>query len=187
MGTSEKLQTLKHSDKEVSSYLKTLSDINLDGSYYLTIAAGKNKSAKKDFYKKVKKQAGNSFKEIDLREIITTQLDETAKNLDELFLSLGSEKYVWLSHGDQLGGVYTGYSYSVRRYATPQERYLLEKITDSEKIFFIDLDDKHTVNNTMRRHAQTLITFEHPSSFLGRLKQITINGSSFESSRKPLV
>jgi len=187
MGTTEKLQTLKHSDKEVSSFINSLSGMNVEESYYLTVIAGANRSAKKGFYNKIKKQAGNSFKEIDLRKVITTELDETSKNLDELFSSLSSEKYVWLSHGDQLGGVYTGYSYSVRRYATPQERYLLDKIAESGKLFFLDLDDIHTVNNLMKRHAQMLITFEQPTSFIGKLKQITLNGSSFASSRKPLV
>jgi len=187
MGTTDSLQTLKHSDKEISSYLEKLSRLNLDSSYYLTIIAGENSSAKNGFAKKIKNQAGDSFKEIDLRNVISTELDESKDEIDRMFETLGSASYIWLKNGDQLGGVYTGFSYSVRRYATPQERYLIEKISKSEKRFFIDLEDIHTVNNLMRRHAQTLITFEHSSSFFGKLKQITLNGSSFASNRKALV
>lgn len=187
MSTIDSLQTLKHSDEEISSYFKKLSQLNLDSSYYLTVLAGENKSAKKSFLKNIKSQAGTDFKDVDLRDVISTQLDESKQEIDRMFENLGSASYIWLHNGDQLGGVYTGFSYSVRRYATPQERYLIEKISKSEKRFFIDLEDIHTVNNLMRRYAQTLITFEHPSSIIGKLKQITLNGSSFASNRKSLV
>lgn len=187
MSTTDSLQTLKHSDKEISSFLEKLSKLNLDSSYYLTIIAGGDKRAKKSFLKEIKDQAGGELKEIDLRDVISTELDKSKEEIDRMFEALGSASYVWLENGDQLGGVYTGFSYSVRRYATPQERYLIEKIAKSEKRFFIDLEDIHTVNNLMRRHAQTLITFEHSSSFIGKLKQITLNGSSFASNRKALV
>jgi len=179
-------QTLKHSDKEASSFIQHLPNLDLSDGYYFTLLTGENRSAKKDFLKKVKKKAGGQLSIIDLTDIISTELEDTSKKIDRAFESIDSYKFIWLQNGDQLGGVYTGFSASVRRYATPQERYLLEKIRDSGKIFFLDLDDIHTVNNTMKRHAQTLITFEQPSSFLGKLKQITLHGSSFASKRKAL-
>lgn len=184
MSTTDTLQTLKHSDDSASSFLQKLSNVKVDNSYYLTLIAGKNRGAKRDFIKKIKKQAENKVVEIDLRDVITTIVEDSRENIDKMFSSLGSEKYVLLTNGDQLGGVYTGFSYSVRRYATPQERYLLKKISEAKKIFILDLDDIHSVNNLMKRHAHTLITFEYPDSFLGKLKQITLHGHTFSSKRR---
>jgi len=184
MGTSDTLHTFKHTDSELSSYIDNLPDsVEGEGSY-LTLLAGENRAAKKQFYQKIKKTFGNELTEVDLRDVVTTELKETSEHIDRLFKNISSAKAVWFRNGDQLGGVYTGFSYSVRRYATPHERYLLEKIGESRLHVFLDLEDIHTVNNMMRRHAQTLITFEQPATFLGKLKQITVHGSSFASNRK---
>ena len=184
MASNESLQTFKHSDKETDTFLKDVKEMNVDSSYYLTLLAGANKSAKDSFFKKVKKMFGDELEVVDLRTVISDVEEESYEKIDEMISFLADKKYVWLNHGDELDGVYTGFSSSVRRYATPQEKYLLRKITSTEKVYFISLEDRHAVTNFMRRHAQALITFEYPSTFLGKLKQITLNGSSFSSSRQ---
>lgn len=187
MAFKESLQTFKHSDKETDTFLKGVKQMNVDSSYYLTLLAGENSSAKESFLKKVEQIFGDELEVVDLRTVVTVDEEESYKKIDEMIASFSNKKYIWLSHGDELDGVYTGFSSSVRRYATPQEKYLVKKFTSSEKVYFISLEDRHAVTNFMRRHAQTLITFEYPSSFLGRLKQITLNGSSFSSSRQAVT
>lgn len=187
MPTKESLQTFKHSDKETSTFLKNVKKMNVDSSYYLTILAGANKSAKNSFFNKVKQEFGDDLEVVDLRTVISAFEEESYEKIDEMITSLKENKYVWLNHGDELEGVYTGYSSSVRRYATPQEKYLIRQIKSTEKVYFISLEDRHAVTNFMKRHAQTLITFDYPSSFLGKLKQITLNGSSFSSSRQAVT
>ena len=187
MATNESLQTFKHSDKETDTFLKGVKQMNVDSSYYLTILAGEDKSAKDSFFKKVKKEFGDDLEVVDLREVVSAIEEESYEKIDKMIAYLEPKKYVWLSHGDELDGVYTGYSSSVRRYATPQEKYFLRKITSTEKVYFISLEDKHAVTNFMRRHAQTMITFDYPTSLLGRLKQITLNGSSFSSNRQAVT
>lgn len=184
MSTNESLQTFKHSDKETDTFLNGVEQMNVDSSYYLTLLAGDNNSAKESFFKKVKQAFGDNLAVVDLRAIVTADEEESYKKIDEMIASLRNKKYILITHGDELDGVYTGFSSSVRRYATPQERHLISKIKSSEKVYFISLEDRHAVTNYMRRHAQTLITFEYPESFLGRLKQITLNGSSFSSNRQ---
>lgn len=186
MGTTDTLQTFKHTDSELSSYIDNLPASGDGEGSYLTLIAGKNRASKKQFYQKVKKRFGGELTDVDLRDIVSTELEETSERIDRLFEEFSPAQAVWFRNGDQLGGVYTGFSYSVRRYATPHERYLLEKIGQSNLLFFLDLEDIHTVNNMMRRHAQTLITFEQPSTFFGKLKQITVHGSSFASNRKAI-
>lgn len=187
MATTESLQIFEHSDKEVDTFLNNLDSMNVDSSYYLTVLAGSNGSAKSSFFKKLKNKVDNDICEIDLKTVVSAVESESFEKIDAMIKSLGSEKYVWLSNGDVLDGVYTGYSSSVRRYATPQEKYLLKKIKNTEKVYFIALEDEHTVTNFLRRHAQTLITFHYPSTFLGKLKQITLHGSSFSSSRQAIT
>ena len=184
MSTTDTLQTLKHSDDGISSFLQKLSSLKVDNSYYLILLAGKNQGAKRDFINKLKKQAENDLAEIDLRDVVTTVVEESRENIGQMISSLGSGKYVLMANGDQLGGVYTGFSYSVCRYSTPQERYLLKRISEAGKIFILDLNDIHTVNNSLKRHAHTLITFDYPDSFLGKLKQITVHGHTFSSKRR---
>jgi hypothetical protein len=187
MASNESLQTFKHSDKETDTFLKNVEQLNVDSSYYLTVLAGEDNSAKKAFLKKVKQKFGDQLEVIDLREVVTAVEDESYEKIDEMIASLNSKKYVWLSHGDELDGVYTAYSSSVQRYATPQEKYLIRHITSTEKVYFISFEDRSAVTNFLRRHTQTLITFDYPSSLLGRLKQITLNGSSFSSHRQAIT
>lgn len=187
MASTESLQTFEHSDKEVDTFLNNLDSVNVDSSYYLTVLVGNNGSAKSSFFKKLKNKVENNIREIDLREVVSDVQSESFEKIDAMIKSLGSEKYVWFSNGDILDGVYTGFSSSVRRYATPQEKYLLKKIKNTEKIYFIALEDEHTVTNFLRRHAQTLITFHYPTTFLGKLKQITLHGSSFSSNRQAVT
>lgn len=184
MASNESLQTFKHSDKETETFLNGVKQMNVDSSYYLTLLAGENNSAKESFFKKIKQAFGDDLDVVDLRTVVSAVEEESYINIDEMIASISNKKYILFTHGDELDGVYTGFSSSVRRYATPQEKYLLKKITSSEKVYFISLEDQHAVTNFMRRHAQTLITFEYPSTILGRLKQITLNGSSFSSNRQ---
>ena len=187
MASNESLQTFKHTDKETDTFLNGVKQMNVESSHYLTLLTGENNSAKESFFKKVKQAYGNDLEIVDLRTVISSIEDESYEKIDEMIASLSNKKYILLTHGDELDGVYTGFSSSVRRYATPQEKYLIKKITSSEKVYFISFEDQHAVTNFMRRHAQTMITFDYPSSLLGRLKQITLNGSSFSSNRQAVT
>ena len=138
MASNESLQTFKHSDKETDTFLKNVNQMNVDSSYYLTLLAGENIS-QNDFFKKVKQEFGDELEVVDLRNVISAVEEESYEKIDEMISVLSNKKYVWLNHGDELDGVYTGYSSSVRRYATPQEKYLIRKITSTEKVYFISL------------------------------------------------
>lgn len=187
MASSNSLQQFTYSDKEIDTFLKNLNQVNVDSSYYLTILSGSNRSARGSFMNKLKSATGSELQVIDLSEVITSVEEESYRNIDNLIDSLGSEKIVWFSHGDDLDGEYTAFSSSVRRYATPQEKYLLNKIKGTEKIYFFEFNDETAVTNMLRRHAQTLITFPMPDTLFGRLKQITVHGSSFNSKRRAVV
>ena len=187
MKQSSKLRTFSHKDKEVNTLIDELGEINLESSHYLLLAAGSNRSAKKSFISRVEKKRGK-LKEISLRGVITPDEQESFKNIDELFNFIGeTEKNILLRHGDILAGEYTAFSYSTVRYATPQGKYFLKKINNSEKFFLIDMNDKDSIDRAMQRYAQVAVFFDEADSIFGKLKQIRLNGHTFSNKRPSLL
>lgn len=186
MQTESTLRTLSHNDKEISNFLNELGDVNLESSHYLLLAAGPNRSAKKSFLSRVEKNRGK-LKEMSLREIITQDEQEAYKNIDQLFDYIGeTEKNLLFRHGDILAGEYTAFSYSTVRYATPQGKYFLNKIRNSETFIVIDMNDKDSTDKTLLRYAQAVVLFDEADSFFGKLKQITLNNHTFTNKRPAL-
>ncbi|MFU8811637.1 MAG: hypothetical protein ACNA78_01645 [Balneolaceae bacterium] len=182
------MKTLRYTDSEAISFPESIKQQNVAGSHYIVLLLGRHRKAKKRFYNRLKKSLGSSLKTVDLTSVISQKETTSVERIDHVFSALSSsETYLYLENGDSLGGVYTGFSYSVERYSTPQERHLLRAIQQSERVVFIDLDDPHTVTKSMGRLAQVAITFSEPGSFLEKLfwplKQITLHGHQFESRR----
>lgn len=189
--TSEPVKTIDYTQKNGENLIQEISRLNVDSSYYLILMVGKFQSDKIQFMKSLAKKAQSEIVTVDMAEVISTDEETSYKNIDKAFSSLSSsQKIVYLQNGDSLGGAYTGFSYSVERYATPQERYLLKTINESEKIVILDLRDPHTVNNTLKRNAQVYLNFDYTPSFMGKLKQsiksLRLHGHTFESKRKAL-
>lgn len=187
MEQSSQLIKISHNDKKVSSVIDQLDDINLESSYYLLLLVGSYKSGKKNIRSRIEKKTG-SFKEIDLRDVIKLNEEECYKEIDNLFEYIGeTEKNLYFKHGDTLAGEYTGFTYSSTRYATPQEKYLLKKIKNSEKLVVIDLEEIENIDKTLERTAQAAILFDKPSSawgkFLWKFKQIHVHGHTFANKR----
>ena len=184
---------LTYSDNETNTFVSKINDLNVDKSYYLILLLGPYEKGKKGFIKNVASAIDEEIYSVDLDKVITTNEQETYQNIDKLFNQINKQgsKYVHFSNGDRLSGVYTGYSYSVQRYATPQERWLLKAINESEKVIFLELKDRHNLNSTLKRMAQTVIKFDEPNSFVDKfiwkLKQFRVHGHDFESSRKVSV
>lgn len=163
-----------------------LNSFNLSPEGNFIVLAGKNRSSKKNLFSKLKKSAADAM-EIDLRNIISTVEEETYDNLEELFNSLKGGEIIYLQNGDVLSGEYTGNTYSYKRYATPQEKYLLKKIENSKAGFILDLLDEANVNNLLERKSIAVIEFKPPKGRLNKLfwnlKQIGVHGHTFENKR----
>lgn len=182
-----RLEKVLHSDKQVSSIIEKLDEVNLESSYYLLLLVGSYKAGKKDVLSRIEKEVGD-FMEIDLRDVIKLNEDECFQKIDELFKYIGeTEKNLHFKHGDALAGEYTGFTYSSTRYATPQEKYLLKKIKSSERLVIIDIEELENIDKTLERTAQTVIIFDKPTSaigkFLWRLKQVHVHGHTFANKR----
>ncbi len=184
---------ISFTDIEINSLFSKLKKLNVDKSYYLTLLVGPFQKGKINLLKDAASKLGEEFYSVDLDKVITTNKEETYQNIDSLFDQLNKQgsKYIHFTNGDRLSGVYTGYSSSVERYSTPQERKFLKSINECEKVIFLELKDRHNLNSTLRRMTHTIIKFDGPMSFvdkvLWKVKQIRVHGSEFESSRKVSV
>lgn len=175
--------TFLDKNKNLDNVIRKMANLNLDASYYLLVLAGKNGSAKEQVMDRLKKQSLD-FHLADLREIISTVEEHSFRKIDELFNSLPDDpRHLYLQNGDVLSGEYTGFTYSSVRYATPQEKYLLNKIRNCERIVVLDLLDKANITKAIERTAQAAIECDLPTGFLSRLKQITVHGHTFENKR----
>lgn len=177
------VERISYQDKEVDSLIRKMADLDLDASYYLLLLAGKNGSAKKQVLNKLNKES-MEFHTADLRDIISTVEEDAYQNIDDLFHNLPeSPRHLYLENADVLSGEYTGFTYSSVRYATPQEKYLLNKIRGSERIVILEMIDKANITKALERTAQTAIECDMPSGFFSKLKQIKVHGHTFENKR----
>lgn len=187
MQQSSAPKKISYNDKEVPSVIDNLDGINLESSYYLILVAGPYEKGRENILPRIERKVG-MYKEIDLRDIILLNEEACYKKIDELFSSIEeTKKSLLFRHGDALGGEYTGFTYSSTRYATPQEKYLLEKITSSEKFAVIELEDLDNIDKTLSRYAHITIICDKPTSTMGkffwRLKQIHVHGHTFSNKR----
>lgn len=188
MKHNETIKTLSHNESSLPTYIDSLTDVNLDSSYYLMILSGPMVSAKLQVLKKLENKLG-AFVQVDLRSVISGDEERSYKNIDALFEQLSdSNENVTFKHGDVLAGEYTGHTYSNIRYATPQEKYLLNKIKTSEKFIVLDIQEYENIDKTLSRIAQTVITCTSPDSGFGKLlwklRQISLHGHTFANKRK---
>ncbi|MEX1062696.1 MAG: hypothetical protein WEC12_03765 [Balneolaceae bacterium] len=182
------LKIFSHEDPQVAPFIEELKEVNVDRSYYLLLLTGPYIKGKKRFLEKMSSAFGRTVTHTDLRDVVTPNLKETQKNIDDLFNSLTEDDYLlFFSHGDRLCGAYTGFTYSKTRYVTPQERYLLEKLKNLEKIVIFDIQDEDNIDNRLKRYAHSLIRFRKPRSlwkrFTWKMDNIDFHGHTFTSKR----
>lgn len=125
---------------------------------------------------------------VDLSDYITKFEEETYRKLDELFQKLESvDGLVVFKGAESLCGPYTGFTYSVEKYATPQEKYFLKKLDDLNCSCILEYLSLEHLDHTITRKADAVIRFRVPGSIIERLffwlSQISVNGSSFPVKR----
>ncbi len=186
MKNVDRAERMKYSDREAETVINSLNQGTFETPYKLVVLSGRNQSAKKSITGRIE----GAIKEVDLRNVISTSEEESFQNIDSLFESLEKDNHViYLTNGDVLSGEYTGHTYSHRRYATPQEKHLLRKVSESGRAILIEFTDNANVNSAIERHAHAIIECTAPQSGLGkllwRLKNIRLHGHTFEN-RRPL-
>ncbi|WP_138429788.1 hypothetical protein [Fodinibius saliphilus] len=125
---------------------------------------------------------------IDTSELVGRVESETFEQLDHFFKGLEeSDEILYFDNGDKLCGVYTGNTHSRVKYATPEERHFLKKVKAFEGLVIVDIPEYIDADKTLRRAAQSIVSFELPKStfkrFMWHLKNYSFNGNDLKTKR----
>lgn len=156
--------------------------------YHLSLLIGKSGEKKDEAVKKIADATGREIQSVDANEVISKVESESFENLDYIFKKYDSyNTLLYLKNGSRLCGVYTGYTQSRVKYATPQERYFLKKVQETGGMFVVDMDTSTDADTTIRRAAQSVINFPIPQSGLKKLfwklKGISVHGYQIKTER----
>lgn len=126
--------------------------------------------------------------EIDLADIIIPHEEETYQNLDKCIQSISENApLIIFKNAEQLNGVYTAFTSSVVKYATPQEKYFLKKIKEINTPVVLEFKDFDQLDRMVVRMADAVVLFKAPSSLIEKLawkvRNIHVHGSRFLSPR----
>lgn len=125
---------------------------------------------------------------VSLEDQISGSESETYKKLDQLFDRLSSiSSLIIFNNAEQLCGVYVGHTYSVVKYATPQEKYFIKKLAELNSPCIIEFENLNHIDKAIERTADAVIRFNVPSSRIEKLffwlSQVRVNGSNLPSRR----
>lgn len=110
-----------------------------------------------------------------------TDLTNIKSTLNEVFDTADAQNdLLFFARGDRLCGVFTGYTFSKVKYATPHERHFLRLVKEYGGTVLVCFDHEDSTDETMLRASQSVIRFPLPSSPLKRLtwglKNYTFHG-----------
>lgn len=175
----------EHSFDELIDHLSRAQNLE---PYHLSILIGKDQDKLDIALQKMADASNRKILDVDANEVISKIESETYANLDTLFKRYyADESILHLQNGSRLCGVYTGYTHSKVKYATPQERYFLKKVQQKGGFYVIDINDDDDSDTTIRRAAQSIVHFPKPDSIfktlLNKLKGVSVHGHQIETKR----
>jgi|SRR5699024_1971972 len=183
-----KFQQIIYGDSLYEELKKHLSQNADKPQHHLSLFLGIYLPDKKKAVQEIADQLNHDVKIIDTENYVTKIESETFQGLDELFSNLQHEDTIlYFKNGSKLCGSYTGNSLSRVKYATPQERYFIDKIQDFNGLIIVDIEEYTDADKSLRRAAQSIVSFNLPDSKLSRfmwhLKNFSPNGNDLKTSR----
>lgn len=179
--------TFDYNSASYKEFLKRFRE--LDGSKHMLIVfAGPFSTNRNAALDELKREVIGEAVTVDLAEIVTPYEEESYANLDECIQSIDENApLVIFKNAEQLNGVYTGFTSSVVKYATPQEKYFLKKVSEVKAPVVLEFKELDELDLTVTRTADAVVRFKAPSSLIEKLawkvQNIHVNGSNFLSAR----
>lgn len=183
----ESTKAIEFDSTEYQQFLKDYRNLD-DNEHRLIVYAGAFDQNRNYSVEELKRETVGDIAELDLAEIITPYESESYEKIDTAIEAIDMNKsLVIFRNAQHLCGVYTGFTYSVEKYATPQEKYFLDKIRTLPCPVVIVFNHEDQLDRTIIRRADHLVLFKEPTSFFERIawkiKQVRINGSNLSSPR----
>jgi len=181
-------KVFEYNSADYRDFIRLFGSSDKPKAHALYLFAGVNDTNRKCAIDEVCREVLSEPVDKSLADIISKDEGETRANIDALISEVNPNAEVLiLRDGEQLCGVYTGYTYSVVKYATPQERYFLKKIKDLPLPVIVEFRNEDHLDETIEREADAIVKFNPPQSFFDRifwrLSQIHVNGSILPSNR----
>ncbi len=156
--------------------------------HHLCLFLGLYTPNKKKAVEKLATKLNRNVQYVDTSELVSRIESETIENLDNFFAGLDqSDDLLYFRNGDKLCGAYTGNSHSRVKYATPEERHFLKKVKAFNGLVIMDIEEFTDADKTMRRAAQSIVSFTLPDSIITRffwhLKNYTFHGVELKTKR----
>ncbi len=169
-------------------YKKLVDNLQSDSSQNLILFIGLYDTNKKKSLKEISEATGNNVLKFDFNDIVSKIESETFEAIDQLLEEISdTDSVLYFSNGDKLCGAYTGFSHSKVKYATPQERYFLQKMQEYKGLVIIDITEYDSADETILRAAQSIVKFPLPQStfqrFWWHLKNYSLHGYDIKTKR----
>lgn len=184
----KEFKDVSYNDSSFQKLVDHLVEQKNQKGHHLCLFLGLYEPNKKAALNRIATKLGREVTTINTEEIVSKIESETFEHLDELFRELDkTEDILYFKNGDKLCGAYTGYSHSRVKYATPQERYFMKKVQEFEGLVIVDISEFTDADKTLRRAAQSIVSFTLPDSTLKRffwhLKHYSLNGYDLKTKR----
>ncbi len=179
----------KFFDYNSTSYNEFLDDFRKNPSKKrIIILAGNFKENRTFALSQFEMEALGNIKEIYLSDYITEFENETYQKLNGLFEKLKTlNSLIVFKKAEQLCGVYVGHTYSVVKYATPQEKYFIKKLNELAPPVILEFENEYNLDKAIERIADVIIRFPVPSSSIEKIffaiSQFRVNGSNLPCKR----
>ena len=156
--------------------------------HHLSLFLGVYKPNKQKALETIANQLDRDVEVIHTEKLVSKIESETFDNLDALFDEVHqSDAILYFKNGDKLCGAYTGNSHSRIKYATPQERYFMKKVKSFNGLVVVDIEEYTDADKTLRRAAQSIVSFNLPDSvfqrFMWHLKNYSTHGFELKTKR----
>ena len=179
--------TFEYNSVNYKEFLKKFRNLS-DSEHSLIVYAGPFSTNRKASLDELKREVIGEPVEIDLAELVTPYEEESYTNLDECFASIDENApLVIFKNAEQLNGVYTGFTGSVVKYASPQEKYFLKNVDKIKAPVVVEFKEFDQLDRMMTRKADAVVLFKAPSSFIEKLawkvQNVHVHGSHFLSPR----
>lgn len=181
-------QNIIFGDQAFEDLKDELARIADNKEHHLSLFLGLYEPNKQKALDEIAQKLNREVKMIRTEEVVSKIESDTFKRLDELFDTIDqSDVILYFKNGDKLCGAYTGNSHSRVKYATPQERYFMKKVKKFNGVVVVDIDEYTDADKTLRRAAQSIVSFNLPDSkiqrFMWHLKNYTFHGFELKTKR----
>ncbi|WP_440998951.1 hypothetical protein [Fodinibius sp. SL11] len=186
--TENQFQNVSYRDDVYNELLNHLeSDVEKD-RHHLSLFLGIFEPNKQKALQDIEQRLHRKVHVVDTSDLASRIESESFKKLDDFFDNMEqSEDILYFKNGEKLCGVYSSYSHSHTKYATPQERYFLKKVKDFNGLVIVDIEEFSDADKTLRRAAGSVISFTLPESKLKRafwhLRNFSPHGFELKTTR----